>query len=203
MTMHLRAVRRIEVSEELTVSYIPSDRLKTSERTESLLSWGFRCLCHQCTLPKYLADESDHRVDIIGGLRRQLEEFQDILSEENERANYLLSKLDFDEVHAQLEYYITLLLQERIIQPLASAYFRSAMLLSRVKSSGTSNAYLKEGSPRLTIEQIFVILRYISIAVDTGLTVFGKNWSKSYNQLIALESEMQELLFQWDRLNMQ
>jgi hypothetical protein len=205
LTMTLRTLRRIETSEELTISYIPTDRLKTAERLDNLDVWGFRCLCHQCTLPDYLADESDHRIQIIGGLRREFESTWKIIKEretEGRKDAAPAIKLDFEELAQQMEYYLTLLELERLVHILPHAYLLAARLLSRARSSSpasppTASPGSQAQDLSLTPAQIYVVLKYVTLATGSGLNTFGKNWGASYNEMIRIESEMQEMLMAW------
>lgn len=205
LTMSLRTLRRVEANEELTISYIPSDRMTTQDRIKRLDAWGFRCLCHQCTMRKYLADESDHRIEIFRGVQKELEALWKRVKDADETG----PTVDYDEVHEQVEYLVTLIQQERIFQALSRAYTLGARILSRssfhqLQTGHPSNTRsVPQGQPPLTPDQIYIILKYITLAVESGLATFGESFGSSYNQLIRIERDMHEMLVQWDRIRLQ
>jgi len=203
LTMTLRALRRIEASEELTISYVPADRLKSAERLDFLNGWGFRCLCHQCTLPDYLVEESDNRIESIGKLRRELDAIWNFVKEGEKTGKDPVGELGlhFEEVEKKFEYYLTLSSLERVVHTLPNIYLLAARLLSRSRPLHPSESSASQiPQPPLTIAQIHIVLKYITLAIESGLNTFGKNWGTSYNELIRLERKMQEMLEVWEQV---
>jgi hypothetical protein len=65
LTHHTHAVRDIQPGEELSISYLDSFSAREERQDRAQRSWGFKCTCAQCTLPKSEAKASDRRLQAI------------------------------------------------------------------------------------------------------------------------------------------
>ncbi|KAH9810165.1 hypothetical protein DFH28DRAFT_501757 [Melampsora americana] len=75
LQLHVHAIRDISPGEELTVTYIGGELVK-SERQESLLrNYGFSCSCSLCSSPPHIAKLSDHQIEKIQELGPLLDDW--------------------------------------------------------------------------------------------------------------------------------
>ncbi|KAL8359565.1 hypothetical protein RB601_007767 [Gaeumannomyces tritici] len=74
LTQHVHAVRRINIGEEITVSYIDPLQSQAARVARLNRTWGFPCGCSLCQQVEHVARESDNRLKQIMELR---EEFHD------------------------------------------------------------------------------------------------------------------------------
>jgi len=211
LTMSLRAVRSISEHEELTISYIPSDRFVTSERKERLRAWGFECACSLCSGEEWIQSESDERVRRLNGVRRSLEALWKVVKEREKNGEEIDNNhnhgIDFEEINSRVEYLLTLLKIERSDQSISGVYLLAARLLSRASTTTTScldhSAQSQKHSPStppLTPTQIHKIFTYLSLATASGLNAYGKSWGASYNDALRIERRLEGMLLRWEEL---
>lgn len=69
-------VRDIEQGEELTITYLDSFESWGKRQERATGAWGFGCTCQQCSLDEKEIGKSDRRLEEIGRLQMQLEDWR-------------------------------------------------------------------------------------------------------------------------------
>ncbi len=124
------AVRDIPVGEELTVSYIYGQVIK-SERQSQLSDWGFTCSCPQCTLSPLESGASDARIRHIKTLEDEIESLMSRPGGEGMRP----------EMGGKL---VEMYLAERLDAYLSPTYTRAALIYSMFGNEERAKEYARE-----------------------------------------------------------
>ncbi|KLU87399.1 hypothetical protein MAPG_06399 [Magnaporthiopsis poae ATCC 64411] len=75
MTHNVHAVRRINIGEEITVSYIDPMQSHADRIARLNRSWGFPCGCSLCQQKDHVSRESDDRLNQILELRKEFHDY--------------------------------------------------------------------------------------------------------------------------------
>ncbi|GAB1310619.1 SET domain-containing protein 5 [Madurella fahalii] len=132
------AVRDIQPGEELTISYIYGQAVK-SERQTQLKAWGFDCSCSQCTLSSLESAASDARI-------RQIKELEEEIEQKMSKDRGAGVR---PEMGGKL---VELYLAERLDAYLAPAYTRAALIYSMFGNEEKAREYAAEAVEALERE---------------------------------------------------
>lgn len=131
MTHHVHAMRTIQPGEEITISYIDSERNRAHRMKRLEKSWGFKCSCSACTAHPSLTAESDTRLQQITDLVHTLNDWTPSSAATPEMAEAVVSMYD----------------QERLWAYQATAYKHAAEVYSSF-----GNKYMAIKYARLSVE---------------------------------------------------
>lgn len=130
-THYVHAMRTIQPGEEITISYIDSEKPRAHRMRRLERNWGFKCDCSACTAHPSLTAESDARLNHITQLVAHLNDWTPSSPATPEMAEALVSMYD----------------QERLWAYLATAYKHAAEAYSSF-----GNKYMAVKYARLSAE---------------------------------------------------
>ncbi|KAH6629093.1 hypothetical protein C7974DRAFT_311449 [Boeremia exigua] len=100
LTHHVHAMRTIQPGEEITISYVDSERNREHRMRRLENSWGFKCSCSACTAHPSLTAESDARLEQIAELVGKLNDWTPSSSATPEMAEAVVSMYDQERLWA-------------------------------------------------------------------------------------------------------
>lgn len=100
MTHYVHAMRTIQPGEEITISYIDSEKNRAHRLQRLEKNWGFKCSCSACTAHPSLTAESDARLHQITELVGKLNDWTPASSATPEMAEAVISMYDQERLWA-------------------------------------------------------------------------------------------------------
>ncbi|KAF2998520.1 SET domain-containing protein 5 [Curvularia kusanoi] len=100
LTHYVHAMRTIQPGEEITISYIDSEKTRAHRMRRLERNWGFKCDCSACTAHPALTAESDARLDQIQQLLEKLNDWSEESTASPEMAEALVSLYDQERLWA-------------------------------------------------------------------------------------------------------
>jgi hypothetical protein len=100
LTHHVHALRTIVPGEEITISYIDSEKVRAHRMRRLEHNWGFKCDCSACTAHPSLTAESDARLLQIEELIEKLNDWTDASTATPEMAEAVVSMYDQERLWA-------------------------------------------------------------------------------------------------------
>jgi hypothetical protein len=131
LTHYVHALRTVQPGEEITISYIDSEKNRAMRMTRLELNWGFKCSCSACSAHPELTAESDARLAQIAEMVGNLNNWKESSPATPEMAELVLSLFE----------------QERLYSSMATAYKHAAEV-----HSSFGNKYEAIRHARLAIE---------------------------------------------------
>ncbi|KAF1813010.1 SET domain-containing protein [Eremomyces bilateralis CBS 781.70] len=125
LTHHVHALRDIQIGEELSISYIDPTLTRSTRQAVLKNGWGFDCSCSACTQREIFTAASDHRLDAIDFLTKELANRTEASTASPETAELLVSLCE----------------QERLDGPIADAYTYAAIEYNGVGDHRTAQKY--------------------------------------------------------------
>ena len=102
MTHYVHAIQDILPGEELTISYIDSEKDRARRMKLLKRNWGFQCSCSACTAHPELVAESDSRLHQIASLYKALDDWTPNTSATPQAAELLISLYQQERLHTSL-----------------------------------------------------------------------------------------------------
>lgn len=100
LTHYVHAMRTIQPGEEITISYVDSEKDRAHRMRRLERSWGFKCDCSACTAHPSLTAESDARLYQIAELAEKLNDWTSSSSATPEMAEAMISMYDQERLWA-------------------------------------------------------------------------------------------------------
>jgi hypothetical protein len=100
LTHYVHAMRTIQPGEEITISYIDSEKNSAHRLRRLERNWGFKCSCSACTAHPTLVAESDARLQQITELIEKLNDWTPNSSATPEMAEAVISMYDQERLWA-------------------------------------------------------------------------------------------------------
>ncbi|KAH8591234.1 hypothetical protein B0O99DRAFT_632945 [Bisporella sp. PMI_857] len=106
---YTHASRQIHAGEEITITYI--DPLQTYKERQDAIerSWGFKCTCSHCSMPRAFRKESDARIKLILSLNKEFE-------------NIIKADFEIEDMLGKAELLVSLYEQERLTGSMEDPY---------------------------------------------------------------------------------
>lgn len=100
LTHYVHAMRTIQPGEEITISYVDSEKDRAHRMRRLERSWGFKCGCSACTAHPSLTAESDARLYQIAELAEKLNDWTSSSFATPEMAEAMISMYDQERLWA-------------------------------------------------------------------------------------------------------
>jgi hypothetical protein len=102
LSHYVHATQTIYPGEEITITYINNERRRAKRMENLKRNWGFDCSCSSCSAHPEFSAESDARIDQIGSLLKDLDNWTAVSAATPEMAETLVSLFEQERLWASM-----------------------------------------------------------------------------------------------------